>query len=445
MTSKPEATTSKTHNTILQVTNALLTFCFILFTLAYAFSISITQAAAYSGVVAWLVQTHLTHSWNKTKFILIWPIGLFFLASVLATATAVDPALSLSGLKKLLKAIIFFWAMNALALARPMDFLAKLSQRLKLTKIRNLIETQTRSSKDSSPLNFLMSIMITAGTLAAAYGIFQGFTQPQGLWYRIGVHGSLSNIMTYSVIIMLVASLVLARILFDSQTSKTFLIGALVFLGGAMVLTLIRQSWLGLFVAALFLLFIKKRVLVLAPVLLVGLILIFGPHTLADRLKSIVDPQQASNSERIMLLKAGWDVFKDYPLTGCGFKCLFVVADQYPEHSILQTYKHVHNNVEQIAVDTGIIGLCAWLSIWVIYFVQLARRSKQIPLDADGSWVIFGSAAAVIAFLVAGMFENSFYDSEIIIVVYFIMALPFVDFNSAESASSNPRSPSTSR
>ena len=122
-----------------------------------------------------------------------------------------------------------------------------------------------------------MSIMITAGILAAAYGIFQGLTQPQGLWYRLGVHGTLSNIMTYSVIIMLIASLVLARILFDPQTSKAFLIGALVFLGGAMVLTLIRQSWLGLFVAALFLLFIKKRVLVLAPILLVGLVLFFWP------------------------------------------------------------------------------------------------------------------------------------------------------------------------
>jgi O-antigen ligase len=211
--------------------------------------------------------------------------------------------------------------------------------------------------------------MITTGTLSAAYGIFQGLTHPQGIWSRIGVHGSLSNIMTYSVIMMLIASLVLARILFDPRTSKTFLIGALVFLGGAMILTLIRQSWLGLFLAAIFLLFIKKRVLVLVPILLVGLILMFGPHLLAERLKSIVDLKQASNNERIMLRKAGWDIFKDYPLTGCGFKCLYVVADQYSEHPILQTYKHLHSNIWQIAVETGAIGLCAWLSIWVVYFV----------------------------------------------------------------------------
>ncbi len=442
MTSKQTpAITSKTSSTILRIANALLTFCFILFTLAYTFSISITQAAAYAGVAAWLVQTHLTHSWNKTRFILIWPIALFFLAGVLSVVTAVDSELSLSGLKKLLKAIVFFWVMNALALTRPMDFLTDLSQRLKIPKIRNFIETRIRFLKNVSSLNFLVDIMIAAGIVSAAYGIFQGLTHPEGIWSRIGVHGSLSNIMTYSVIIMLTASLVLARILFDSRASKTFLIGALVFLGGAMVLTLIRQAWLGLFVAAIFLLFIRKKVLVLVPILLVGLIFIFGPHTLAERLKSITNFQETSNSERIMLLKAGWDVFKDYPLTGCGFKCLFVVADQYPEHPILQKYKHLHNNIEQIAVDTGAIGLCAWLSIWVVYFVQLIRRSRQIPPDANERWVVFGSAAAVIAFLVAGMFENNFYDSETIILMYFIMALPFASLNPSQSASSESAAP----
>ncbi|MEE8268966.1 MAG: O-antigen ligase family protein [Nitrospinaceae bacterium] len=445
MTSKPEATiTPKIPSTIPRIANATLTFCFILFTLAYAFSISLTQIAAYSGVAAWLIQTHLTHSWKKTKFILIWPIGLFFLAGVLSVVTAVDPELSLSGLKKLLKAIVFFWVMNALALIRPMDFLIYLSQQLKISKIRNFIEARARSLKNISPLSLLVGIMITTGALSAAYGIFQGLTQPKGVWIRNVVHGSLSNIMTYTVIIMLITSFVLARILFDPRASKKFLIGALVFLGGPMALTLLRQSWLGLFMAAIFLLFIKKRVLVLVPILLVGLILMFGPHTIAERLKSIVDLKQASNNERIMLWKAGWEVFKDYPLTGCGFKCLDVVADQYPEHPILQKYPHLHSNM-QIAVETGAIGLCAWISIWIVYFVQLTRRSRQIPPDANERWVIFGSAAAVIAFLVAGMFENNFYDSEIIILMYFIMALPFVDSNNAKSAPSNPTSSSIPR
>jgi len=73
--------------------------------------------------------------------------------------------------------------------------------------------------------------------------------------------------------------------------------------------------------------------------------------------------------------------------------------------------------------------------------VQLIRRSKQIPPDANERWVIFGSTAAVIAFLVAGMFENNFYDSEVVMVLYFIMALPFVSSNTSQSASSESAAP----
>jgi len=61
---------------------------------------------------------------------------------------------------------------------------------------------------------------------------------------------------------------------------------------------------------------------------------------------------------------------------------------------------------------------------------------QEIAPDANERWVIFGSAAAVIAFLVAGMFENNFYDSEIIILMYFIMALPFTSFNPSQSTPS---------
>jgi O-Antigen ligase len=434
--------TRQAQDKTLSITNRLLTFCFILFVLASTFSISITQAAAYSGIAVWLAQTHLTNSWEKTKLTLIWPIGLFMLACVLSTVTAIDPEVSLLGLKKLLKVAVFFWAMNALASLRPNVLFTPLIQRLKFLKPWNYFESRIKALKDISLLNILVGILITAGTLSAVYGIFQGLTQPHNTWSRMVVHGSLSNIMTYSVILMLICSLILARILFDSRSSKIFLLGAFVLIGVAMVLTLIRQAWLGLFVAAIFLFFIKKRALILVPIIAVGLALLLGPHTIKKRLKSITDLQQRSNRERIMLWHAGLDVFKDHPVTGCGFNCLYVVADQYPKHPILKKYQHLHNNVLQIGVDTGAIGLCAWIFIWVAYFIQLKRQYQKREPGSPERWVVMGSSASVIAFLVSGMFENNYYDSEIIILLYFIMALPFVKFNKAEPAAASPASSS---
>ncbi len=37
----------------------------IIFILACNILISLTQIAAYSGIAAWLIQTHLTHSWGE--------------------------------------------------------------------------------------------------------------------------------------------------------------------------------------------------------------------------------------------------------------------------------------------------------------------------------------------------------------------------------------------
>ena len=79
----------------------------------------------------------------------------------------------------------------------------------------------------------------------------------------------------------------------------------------------------------------------------------------------------------------------------------------------------------QLAVDTGILGLTAWLGIWIYFFRLLYRRTGALKRDPHECWVIHGSTAVVIAFLAGGCFETNFYDSEVAMVLFFIMALPF--------------------
>jgi O-antigen ligase len=104
----------------------------------------------------------------------------------------------------------------------------------------------------------------------------------------------------------------------------------------------------------------------------------------------------------------------------------------------------MHNNFVQLAVDTGILGLTAWLGIWICFFRLLYHRSKAIKRDSHERWVIYGSTAAVSAFLAGGCFETNFYDSEVAMVLFFIMALPFAGsqserYNLDENASVSSR------
>ena len=55
----------------------------------------------------------------------------------------------------------------------------------------------------------------------------------------------------------------------------------------------------------------------------------------------------------------------------------------------------------------------------------LYRRSKIDDRESSSKWVVCGSAAAGLAFLAGGCFESNLYDSEVVMVLYFVMALPF--------------------
>jgi len=133
---------------------------------------------------------------------------------------------------------------------------------------------------------------------------------------------------------------------------------------------------------------------------------------------------------RKVLWKGGLEIFKDHPLTGCGFKCVDLIHTQYPDPTgHISRLRGMHNNFIQLAVDTGILGLSAWLSIWVCFFLIMYKRAKNLASDQSSKWVIAGSSAAVIAFLAGGCFESNFYDSEVAMLLYFIMALPFADPN----------------
>ena len=374
---------------VVQTLNKIIQFSLYTFAVFSIFSISVTQIAFTIGTLAWLLKIHLTKSWKETKGTQVGIAILFFcLACLLAVITSVDIESSYTQLKKLLQFAIFFWAINTV--------------------------------QDERERNLLVKLLIIAGTVATLNGFSQVWDTAVTIDSR--VRGTMSHFMTFAGVLMLVSLMALSRFLFH-KPKEYWLLGSIGFMCSCLLFTLTRQAWLGFFVGSIFLFFFwNKKYLLLIPFLLISLLL-FGPEAIKDRMYSLTDMTDWTFQARIFLWEGGWTIFRDHPLTGCGFKCVDLIHSQYPDPSgYIARFRGMHSNLFQLLVDTGILGLSAWLSIWATYLTAIYKKSIQ-STNENSKGFTMGAVAAVLGFLAGGIFETNFYDSEIVMLLYFIMGI----------------------
>ena len=391
----PNIRSIETDNVVSNL-DKLIQFSLYTFVIFCTLSISITQISFTIGVLAWLIKVHLTKTWDK---IYRTPVGLpilcFCLASILAVITSVDYSVSLPHLKKIFQFAILFWVANTVTNEKQKDLLIKL--------------------------------LIISGVIASIVGFFQAWSTAVTLQTRVS--GTMSVYMTFAGLLMLIGLIALGKCLFDDKKEKWVMvaIGIIIF---CLLLTLTRQAWLGFFIGFLVLIiFWNKKYLLAIPVAMIGLLL-FAPESVKDRIFSLTDLNDWTFQARILLWQGGLEIFKDNPITGCGFKCVDALHTHYPDPSgFIARHRGMHNNIIQLLVDTGILGLGTWLSIWVAYFLAIYKQLNKITINRLPKGLVIGSLAAVTGFLAGGMFETNFYDSEIVMLLYSIMGISLAQTN----------------
>ena len=107
------------------------------------------------------------------------------------------------------------------------------------------------------------------------------------------------------------------------------------------------------------------------------------------------------------------------------------VRREYERYALPDAVKkrtsHVHSTPLQILVERGVLGLAAWLWIWVAFIAKGIGLLRRLPEDAARERaLVVGSLAAIVGFLVAGLSEYNFGDSEVVLVAWALMALPWV-------------------
>lgn len=248
-------------------------------------------------------------------------------------------------------------------------------------------------------------ILVTITCLAAVsqgiYGFIQEFFNigPQSFIRDAGlrVYGTFDQPNPYAGYINITLTLVLALFLLARTVKVRVLAGiAALILGGAEYLSQSRGGQIAIVVAVIFIITVgmpRLRTLVTAGFIgVLGVIAAYlagriPEHYLLPILRilgliriSFTAPstQDFSTAERLAHWIAGINMFIDHPFTGVG---IGAYGDAYAPYHItifVNSLGHAHNYYINIAAETGIIGLMAFLLFLTVIFVTCGRAYRTI-------------------------------------------------------------------
>jgi O-antigen ligase len=244
-------------------------------------------------------------------------------------------------------------------------------------------------------------IFISQSILFSAWGlveyIFRTLPDP---FHRI--HGPVSHYMTYSGILMVLTGILLAYASRgpDARVRRVCLGVAL--LGVVPIfLSLTRNAWLGL-LAILIMLAVARRkwVLPAAGVVLILLVALL-PGPTGKRFRSISDPSDATNRDRLAMWKAGIRMVQERPATGLGMGMAEEDYARFRQPGAVRSWvPHLHSNVVQIAAERGIPALAAYLGFVAATLIAGWRKRE--------SWRGLATLLAASGTFIAGFFEFNF-------------------------------------
>lgn len=275
-------------------------------------------------------------------------------------------------------------------------------------------------------LRAFVSVVIGVAIALGLLGTLQLLVQGEaGLAVRI--RGTLSHYMTFSGILVIGGSFLFARALFAHRESRWWWLASIP-IAIALVGSLTRSAWLGLAVALVVMLAIRSpRLPFLVFPVLAAVFLLLAPPAARSRLVSVFDPADVTNYDRLCMIDAGLAMARDRPITGLGPELVERVYPIYRHPSAPRTWvPHLHNSALQLLAERGVLGLLAWLALFGTGLWTAGRRFRAEGGRYGGrSELWIGAVGALVAFLVAGLFEDNWGDAEVRRLALFALAVPF--------------------
>lgn len=278
----------------------------------------------------------------------------------------------------------------------------------------------------------LTLLAVTVGTIAGLIGLWTGFNPIRMMeaHHRRNM-GLFSMLMTYayglSLFMVIMTGLLLYQKRIFSALDRSFFFVAygLNLLG--LYLTYTRGAWLGFILGAPFLLFKNHKKVFSIILVSISLITALAVMILPRLDSQVRIFQSGSDSARIAFYQAAWAAAKERPLLGYGYRNfephILAIKERHPEIGHPQRAGHAHNNFFEILATTGFIGAFLFVLFKILWIRELYLRD-----DLVGKL----GFAFVISFTISGLFQFTWGDAPITLMLMGVYALSQIPVGSFE-------------
>jgi len=190
--------------------------------------------------------------------------------------------------------------------------------------------------------------------------------------------------------------------------------------GLAIVLSLTRMAWIScLLLLGIQLVWLRSKWIWALPFVPLTLYLI-SPGAVRVRVADSMNLNYYSNSERLQMLRVGWQMVREHPLTGVGpgrvdklYESYLLAGDNTPAY-----HGHLHNNFAQVAAQFGIPATLVLLLFAGVVFYDLVKV-RRAASTRDARFVSQTALLAFTGFVFAGLFEYTYGHSLALMILSF--------------------------
>ncbi len=204
----------------------------------------------------------------------------------------------------------------------------------------------------------------------------------------------------------------------------------------AIVLSLTRMLWICcLLLLLLHFVWTRSRWIVAVPV--IPCVLFFlAPGAVRSRVTDSFGPAYYSNAERLQMLRVGLKMVRERPFTGVGPGRVKDVYTTYlsPADPVPAYHGHLHNNLVQLAAESGLPVMGAAV-LFVVFLFRDLRKQYKTAVDHDEMFLCVTSLLGLTGFIAAGMFDYTYGHSLGLILLGFVVLAPLVSTKETESES----------